>query len=83
MGRQCKCQLRRFGNAKNLGGLHLDPRTVADAELSIAERHRELPLIHEPALVLVLVDAPSKHPDRLRDQRGLDLIADSEPVAIH
>src|SRR5271166_1126950 len=37
----------------------------------------------DATLVLVRVDAPSKHPDRLRDQRGLDPIADSVPLSIH
>jgi hypothetical protein len=83
MGQQCKCNLRRFGNAKDLGSLHLDPRTVGDSELSIAKRLRELPLIHDPEYVFVRVVAPSKYPDRLRDKRCLDPFADSEPLSIH
>ena len=76
MGQQSTCYLRHFGNAKDLGGLDLDPRTIADAELSITQRHRELPLIHEPEHVFVRVVAPGKHPDRLRHQGGVDPIPD-------
>ena len=83
MGQQCKCHLRRFGNANGLSSLDLDPRTVGDSELWIAKRLRELPLIHETAFVLVRLNAPTKHPDCPQDQRGLDPIADSVSLPIH
>jgi hypothetical protein len=72
----------RFNDAEDLGGMNRDPRTVGDTELSIAERRRELPPIHEPAFLFVRSDATSKHLDCLRDQRGLDPIADLEPSLI-
>ncbi len=63
--------------------MDLDPRTVGGAELSIAERQRELSLIHEPDDVFVRVVAPSKHLDRLRDQSDLDPFTDQVSLSIH
>ena len=36
-----------------------------------------------PTYVFVRVDAPTKHPDCLRDKRGLDPFTDSVSLSIH